>query len=91
MKRFAVAIFISALALLSISGAAQARFNPQVISTGGAPSARDLLERMTLDPASVALLGAGLLVIGGVNRRRRSQGNTGSRIRSLNGALYLIA
>jgi hypothetical protein len=87
MKRSVFAIFINALTVFCFSGAAQAHVNLQLISAGGASGAQLFLERMTSEPASIALLGAGLLVIGGAIRRRRSKGNTGSRKRSLDEAL----
>ena len=87
MKRFFVAILLSALALVSISSAVHARVNPRVISGSDATSAQDFLEKMTSEPASIALLGAGLLVVGGLIRHQRSRNNAGSRKRSLDGAL----
>jgi len=87
MKRFLVAILLSALALVSISGAVYARVNLRVISVSDATGAQDFLEKMTSEPASVALLGAGLLVVGGLIRRQRTRNNAGSRKRSLDGAL----
>jgi hypothetical protein len=87
MKRFFVAILLSALALFSISSAVHARVSLRVISVSGATSAQDLLEKMTSEPLSIALLGAGLLVVGGFIRRQRSRNNAGSGKRSLDGML----
>jgi len=87
MKRFFVAILLSALAVFSISGAVYARVNLRVISGSGATSAQDLVEKMTSEPASIALLGAALLVVGGFIRRQRSRNNAGNRKRSLDEAL----
>jgi len=87
MTRSFVAIFVIALVLFSISGAVYARVNLPVISVSGATTAPDLLEKMTSEPASIALLGTGLLVVGGFIRRQRSRNNAGSRKRSLDGAI----
>jgi Mn2+/Fe2+ NRAMP family transporter len=83
MTRYIVAIFIIALVLFSISGAVYARVNLRVISVGDATTAQELLERMTSEPASIALFGMGLLAIAGFIRRRRSRSNAGSGKRSL--------
>lgn len=87
MKRFFAAILLSALVSFGLSSAVHGRVNPGVISGSGAISAQDVLEKMTSEPASIALLGAGLLVVGGFIRRQRTRINPGSRKRSLDGAL----
>jgi hypothetical protein len=71
MKRSFVAVFINALAFFCISGGAQAQVNlqPATISS----SAQEFMGRMTSEPAAIALFGTGLLVIGGIIRRRRSK------------------
>ncbi len=61
MKRFFAAILLSALVFFGISGAVHGRVNPGVISGSSVTSVQDILEKMTSEPASMALLGAGLL------------------------------
>src|SRR5271170_1309451 len=77
-KRLFVAAFINALAFFCIAEVAQAHVNLQMISAGGV---QEILQKTTSEPASIALSGAGLLVVGAVIRRRRSERNPGSRQR----------
>ncbi len=87
MKRFFAAILLSALVFFCISGAVHGRVNPGVINGSSVTSMQDILEKMTSEPASIALLGAALLVVGGFIRRERSRNNAASRKQSLDGAL----
>ena len=88
MKILFVAVFIGALALFCVPGAGHSGVDHRVIGTGGHASfglltAREILrvqgkaqgplERISSEPASIALFGAGLLLVGGVIRRQRSK------------------
>ena len=86
MRRSFVAVMINALIFLCVSGAAYARFDHGLIGAGGHASfgfvaagetlhvqgkVEEPLARIASKPASIALFGAGLLLVGGLIRRQR--------------------
>lgn len=106
MKPSLVAVFIGALAFFYIPGAAHARVDRRLIGAAGYASfgilvaretlqvqakAEGTLERIASEPATIALFGAGLLLVGGVIRRqRRSKEAPRRREHSLDRVLYPV-
>lgn len=105
MKPFVFAAIISALALFCVSGAAQARVDHRLIaadrnaSLGFVTTSATLqindesqasFDRIVSEPWCIALSGIGLLLVGGIIRRRRSRGIVRKRERSLDRVLYPV-
>lgn len=105
MKRPFAVVFVGALAFVCFSGVAHARVDHQAIGAAGHASlgflvagetpriqgkAQGPLERIASEPASIALFGAGLLLVGGLIRRQRSKAAPRRRERSLDRALYPV-
>jgi hypothetical protein len=105
MRRSFVAVIISALALFCISGAAQARVDHRLITADRNASlgflaasatmqingeAQGFFDRIASEPGCIALSGIGLLLVGGIIRRRRSKATPRRRERSLDRALYPV-
>ena len=105
MRLLFTAVIISVLALFCISGAAQAGVDQRLMSADRnaslgflAASAtiqvnreeQGFFDRIASEPGCIALSGIGLLLVGGIIRRRRSKATPRRRERSLDRALYPV-
>lgn len=103
MKPFWVVVIVSAWALFCIPGAARARVDhrwsaaernasPSVVAASANLQINDegqaSLDTIVSEPWCIALSGIGLLLVGGIIRRRRSRANVRKSERSLDRALY---
>jgi hypothetical protein len=100
MRLFFTALIISVLALFCISGAAQASVDHRLIASDRIASPGFLaatppisgeeqasFDRIVSEPGCIALSGIGLLLVGGIIRRRHSKAFVRKRRRSLDHAL----